>query len=67
MRQLTSFSIQVRENDFVLLLEVDGVETIELEASEDQLEAVINTLADLIDDDDDEEGGDDAVYQKSLG
>ncbi len=67
MRQLTSFAIQVREADFVLHLEVDGGETIELSASEDQLEAVINTLADLLDDEDDEDDDRAEVYQKPLG
>ncbi|MDB5452364.1 MAG: hypothetical protein JWO33_942 [Caulobacteraceae bacterium] len=67
MRQLTSFSITVRDEDFVLHLEVDGGETIELATSADQLDGVIGALSDLIEEDDDDDEVDGEVYQKPLG
>jgi hypothetical protein len=48
MRQLARFAISVRESDFVLHLEDDLGETLELAASPEQLDAVIDALDELL-------------------
>ena len=68
MRKLTKFSISVREEDFVLHLEADGVETLEFATAPEQLDAIIDALDDLLseaDEDDMPEISD--SYLKPLG
>lgn len=69
MRQLTKFSISVREEDFVLHLEDDSGEAHEFAASPEQLDAVIDALDELLSENEEdlfevEEG---PTYQKPLG
>jgi hypothetical protein len=68
MRQLASFSISVREDDFLLRLEDDAGQTHDFAASPEQLDAVIDAIDSLLTEDDDDFDDDDAVvYQKPLG
>jgi hypothetical protein len=70
MRQLTRFSIDIRETDFVLTLEDDAGQRHEFAASPEQLDAVIDTLDDLLSENEEElfEVDDEPqIYQKPLG
>lgn len=70
MRQLTRFSISVREEDFVLHLEDDAGEATEFAASPEQLDAVIDALDELLSENEEEIFGADEdaeTYQKPLG
>jgi hypothetical protein len=71
MKQLSRFSIDVRETDFVLTLEDDAGDKHEFSASPEQLDAVIDALDELLSEHeedvfevDDEDG---PTYQKPLG
>lgn len=70
MRQLARFTIDVREEDFVLTLEDDAGQKSKFAASPEQLDAVIDALDDLLSENEEElfEVEDDApTYQKPLG
>ena len=72
MRQLTRFSIDVREEDFVLRLEDDSGQATEYSASPEQLDAVIDALDELLSENEEDlfevdDEGDGATYQKPLG
>jgi hypothetical protein len=68
MRQLTNFSITVREEDFVLHLEADGSETLEFATPPEQLDAIIDALDELLSEADaDDEPDSVESYQKPLG
>jgi hypothetical protein len=70
MRQLAKFSIEVREDDFVLHLEDDAGQAVDFAASPEQLDAVIDALDDLLSENEEDlfEVDDDGdVYQKPLG
>ncbi len=67
MKTLASFSISVREEDFVLHLVDDTGQTTEFATPPEQLDAIIDALDELLseaDEDDDEDG---EIYQKPLG
>jgi len=68
MKQLTRFTIRAEERSFVLNLEDDEGHSIELEATPEQLDSLIDALDDLLESED--EGPDflqEPVYQKPLG
>jgi hypothetical protein len=70
MRQLAKFSISVRETDFVLHLEDEAGEALDFAASPEQLDAVIDTIDELLSENEEDlfEVEDDApTYQKPLG
>ena len=68
MRQLTKFSITVREEDFVLHLEADGGETLEFATPPEQLDAIIDALDDLLSEADEDDQLDiSESYLKPLG
>lgn len=70
MRQLTRFAIDVRDEDFLLILEDDSGQKHEFAASPEQLDAVIDALDELLSEHEEElfEVEDDApTYQKPLG
>lgn len=71
MRKLTNFTITVREEDFVLHLEADGIETLEFATPPEQLDAIIDALDEILSEaeeaeEDDETDGAES-YQKPLG
>ena len=70
MKQLTRFSVRAEERSFIISLEDDEGGAIELEASPEQLDAVIDALDELIAEDEDDESLQNptgAAYQKPLG
>lgn len=70
MKQLTRFSIDVRDEDFLLTLEDDSGQKHEFAASPEQLDAVIDALDELLSENEEElfEVEDDGpTYQKPLG
>ena len=62
MRQLTSFKISAREEDFLLVLEGDHGAPVVFAAAPEQIEHLIEALDDLLGEDDDDD-----IYQKPLG
>lgn len=64
MRQLTSFKISARADDFVLLVEGDDGETVSFAAAPEQVESIIEALDELLGEDDEDDA---ETYQKPLG
>jgi hypothetical protein len=56
MKQLTTFAIEVRPNDFVLRLTDDAGEVVEFASSAEQLDQVIDAFNDLMAEADTDDG-----------
>ena len=51
-KTLSKFTVEPRGEDFSFHIEDDGGETLEFQATRDQLEVIVETLEEMLDDDD---------------